>query len=98
MKLADVLDQIDHRGRQIHEGEMGLWVRASEWDFIRQVFRELPSVAVQHNAALDDAAARCDELASTMTFNMGLSGAYEQQRRKATEECATAIRALKRQF
>lgn len=40
IKIADVLDAIDHRGRQVHEGEMGLWVRVSEWDLVRQVLME----------------------------------------------------------
>ena len=43
IKMKDVLDAIDHRGRQVHEGEMGLWVRASEWDLVREALRHSSS-------------------------------------------------------
>lgn len=45
IRLKDVLDAIDHRGRQVHEGEMGLWVRVSEWDIVREAMRHSPTEA-----------------------------------------------------
>jgi len=45
-KLIDVLDAIDHRGREVVEGEMGLWVRVSEWGLVREALRHSPSESV----------------------------------------------------
>ena len=44
-KLIDVLDAIDHRGREVVEGEMGLWVRVSEWGLVREALRHSPTEA-----------------------------------------------------
>ena len=46
-KLIDVLDAIDHRGREVVEGEMGLWVRVSEWGLVREALRHSPTEALR---------------------------------------------------